>query len=283
MPSIKQLEQIIEESMSLKYIAQAYTEISSTKLKKIRAGIEKNRVFSQDVTRVLHIVKDAAAKRHIKPKTERQGTMSVVITSNYRFTGNLEHQLLRFFMVNSAKNKTERMVIGKTGQEYLRSFGYFNSYDPVVFKKDLPGSQELVALNAKLAKYQQILVYHAKMKSVLVQEPTVIDITQKPADEVLLDKKAYLDYIFEPEIDKIIDFFESQVTQLLFEQTFLESELARTAARLISMDSAQVNADDFIHKQKVLLGQARKSQVNMQLLETAASLLKWRKEIKDEE
>lgn len=281
MATIKQLEQLIEESTSLKYIAQAYTEISAAKLKKIRAGIEKNRTFFEELLSVLHIVREEAAKRHIKTNLRPKGTISLVLTSNYRFTGSLEQKLIRFFMVNSAKTPTERIVIGKTGQEYLHSLGYSHSFEAVTFKKDLPNTEELRLLNNKLTPYKQVLVYHAKMKSILIQEPTVVDVTQTPA-EVSSQKETHLSHIFEPEIDQIAMFFENQITQLLLEQSMLESELARTAARLISMDQAQVNADQYIKKQKILLGQAQQSAINMQLLETAASLLKWRKEMRQE-
>ena len=79
-------------------------------------------------------------------------------------------------------------------------------------------------------------------------------------------------------LKKMLDFFDDQVVSLLLEQTFLESELARTASRLMSMDKAQINAEDVLYKQKLLLGQAKKSEINMALLETAASLMNFKEE-----
>ena len=85
-------------------------------------------------------------------------------------------------------------------------------------------------------------------------------------------------FIFEPEIIRMLDFFDSQIKILLLEQTILESELARTASRLIAMDQAQSRAKDFISDNKRALGQLKKSTYNARLLETLATMSKWRQE-----
>lgn len=280
MPTIKQLNQTIEEGSSLKYIAQAYTEVSSARLKKIRAGIEKNRGFFREITGVLHVIQEAAAKKHVAAKKQTKGTVSIIITSNYRFFGSLENRLLRYYLVNTSKYPTDRIVIGKSGQTYLRNMGYFHSHHSLTFEKDLPNDKELKGLSDLLSDYRQVLVYYSQMKSVMVQNPTITDISQSAAELEQKQQTGQIDYIFEPEIGKMLEFFQGQIISLLLEQAILESELARNAARLISMDQAQINADEFIHQQKLLLAGGRRTQVNNQLLETAASLLKWRKENK---
>lgn len=281
MSTIKQLNQLIEESSSLKYIAQAYTEISAVKLKKIRHGIEKNRLFSRELAQVMQVIQEVAAKKGVRLKDKNKNTLSILITSNYHFCGNLESRLVSFFMVNTAKVSTDRLVIGKSGQEMLSGLGYFHPFKQITLQKDLPGIFELKNLATGIVNYQQVIVYHTRMRSVLIQEATVTDITQKHDRLKSFDIKPDLigaDYIFEPEIDRMIYFFTTQIAALLLEQAFFEAELARTAARLISMDQAQLNADKVIRQQKTALSQAKRSQINMQLLETAASLIKWRKE-----
>lgn len=109
----------------------------------------------------------------------------------------------------------------------------------------------------------------------MFQTPTFTDITQtsylKEGEEDEKNTKKL--FIFEPELTKILDFFETQVMNLLLQQSFLESELSRTAARLVSMDQAQLNANKFILQQTMLLNKARKSESNTRLLETYASII----------
>lgn len=278
MPTLRQINQVLDESYSLKLVAQAYSEISAIKLQKIRSNIERNRNFFQEMTEIFHIVKVAASKKGIMPSTKKRGTVSILLTSNHHFYGSLETQLVRFFIINTTKFKTDRIIVGKTAMEFLRTLGYFHPYQPFMFNDDLPELEELRRLVVSLTGYQQISVYYSRMQSVLIQEPHVVDIVQRPTQRLLASRKVP-EYIFEPELKNMLEFFDSQISLLLLEQTFLESELARTASRLIAMDQAQMKADEIVSQQKKLLARAKRSLDNMHLLDTIASLSKWRKEI----
>ena len=107
---------------------------------------------------------------------------------------------------------------------------------------------------------------------------TAKDITQTSYLKPLTKEEQKHDqaFIFEPEIGKILDFFETQVTNLLIEQTFLDSELSRTASRLISMDQAQSSADDYLSEQRTILAQAKKNIINAKLLETYNAIVSLR-------
>lgn len=270
MATISQINQTLDESLSLKLIAQAYSEIAAIKLQKIRASIERNRNFFQEITQVFRTVRVAASKKHLTPFV-KNGTISILITSNHRFYGSLEDKLIHFFITNSSEFSTERLVIGKTALDFLQSMKKPLTYKSVVFKNDLPALEELRNLVVNLMSYQQILVYYSRMQSVLVQEPHVVDILQKPPEHYLATTGRSFEYIFEPELEKIIQFFDRQIATLLFEQTFFESELARTASRLISMDQAQSNAEDLIKQQKRLLFVAKRSMDSARLLDTIAT------------
>lgn len=278
MATIKQINQILDESISLKLVAQAYSEISAIKLQKIRSSIEKNRTFFQEISELFHIVKIAAAKQGLTVTTKKRGSISILITSNHHFYGRLENELIKFFVINTTKFRTDRMVVGRTASEFLHTMGYFHPYQYFTFKDDLPDIAEIRNLVVNLNGYQQISVYYSRMQSVLVQEPHVVDIVQRPPERLVKNPGATAGYIFEPEIHDMMQFFDSQIILLLLEQTFLESELARTASRLISMDQAQMNADEIVKQQQKLLARAKRSADNLHLLETVATLTKWRQE-----
>lgn len=272
----KQLNTIIEQGEALKLISQAYTEIASAKLKKIRDQVEKNRYYMDDLSRVYQAVKQVAARRNLLPLRNKK-TMNILITSNYHFYGNVNTNLTKFFIASmNSYPGMDQIVIGKTGLEYLEGGRYPQRYQALILKTDYPKLDELNFLVSKIKDYSQIVVYYSKLESVLVQKPSFEDITQTSALKGLSatpDKEDSL-YIFEPEIEKILDFFESQVTNLLLQQTFLDSELSRTASRLVSMDEAQSNADKYILDQKKVLASVKRSIANSKILETYTALRK---------
>lgn len=278
MQTISQINKTLEDIISLKLVTQAYTEIAAIKLQKIRAGIEKNRNFFQEVSAVFRMVKVAAEKRNIQPNIVKKGSISLLLTSNKRFYGDLENHLTKFFADNTTQFPTDRIVIGTVAKEILEAIKYPYPYQTHIFDDDLPSLEHIRSLLNNLVGYQQILVYYSRMQSVLMQEPSVVDLLQKPPEHYLTSHEHAFDSIFEPEIAKMLEFFDSQIATFLLEQLFLESELARTAARLISMNQAQFNAEDLIRQQKRLLTKADRSLDNIRLLDTIASMTNWRKQ-----
>ncbi len=117
------------------------------------------------------------------------------------------------------------------------------------------------------------------MKSVLIQNPVDKDITQSidPSlyinqDENVRKLLGEFDYILEPDLGIMLQFFDAQIKGLLLEHTFLESELARTASRLISMDSAQNQSKEYLNNMKKELRTARKNITNSRIVETVSVL-----------
>src|SRR5947207_2059304 len=103
--NIKQVNEAIIEGYSLKTIAQAYSEIANQKVKRIRNEALRNRAFFKEISEIYAVVKKMAAIKKVafeKPK-ER---VSLVITSNYRFNGNINSSLMRFFIASTRNLKT---------------------------------------------------------------------------------------------------------------------------------------------------------------------------------
>lgn len=280
--TIKQIDEVIEEGKSLKLIAQVYSEISFTKLKRIRGEVERNRNFFTEISQIYRLVKNIASKKKLG-RSKGKRTISLLLTSNYGFYGSINSKLIPFFMINTTKIETDRLVIGKAATEHFKAIRYFHAYKSLILKGDLPTPEELNNLSLQIKDYNQVLVFYPLFKSVLVQDPMVKDITETQAEagqktDPLLDLNQY-PFIFEPELNKILEFFDSQIAILLLEQTFLEAELARTASRLISMDQAQTEANKFIKEQEKVRAYAKRSIENNRILENLASMAAFKKEL----
>ena len=265
--TIKQLTDTISQGLALKLVSLAYTEIASTKLKKIRGQVEKNRDYLNNLSGVYRLVKIVARNKKIIQEKKNK-TISILLTSNYHFYGQVNHNLIKFFMEQQAKSPTDSLIVGQTAKSSLPNL------PSVILESDYPTDSELTSLVERVKDYQQILICYSELQTVMIQKPKIRDITQN----------AYLDtpvegtdlpqidpaetFIFEPEIGNILDFFETQVTNLLLQQTFLESELSRTASRLVAMDEAQINADKYLDSQKKLLVLAKRGVINSKILQT---------------
>lgn len=280
--TIKQIDALLEEAESLKAITQAYSEIANLKIKRIRAAVERNRVFFQEISDVYALVKNLAFKKGVKTTVKPKKTISIVLTSNYRFYGSINSDLLEYFVATTSKLDTDRIMLNKAAIDYFRAQPVFSGYKEVLLKDDQPDTNELLNLVSLLKDYKQVLVFYSSMKSLLHQVPTAIDITAStphPEGEQPrhLPGEQDFKFIFEPDLSKILEFFDSQIITLLLEGTFLESELSRTASRFISMDQAETEANKMIKEYLTLKAYVKRNMDNNTILENFASMMAVRK------
>lgn len=274
----KQIKELIEQAQSLKQITQAFTQISSSKLKRIRVGVERNREFFRELTNIYGLINIIRKKRKLPLPVKNGKTLSIMLTSNERFYGHVTSDLIEFFLVQISKINADKIVIGRSGNDTLKSMGYALSYTPMILKTDFPDNEEFVKLSEIVSQYSKVLVFHSQFESVLVQKPVISDITQSEqdvSDKTSMSKELieqYNNFIVEPEIKTIAEFFDNQIKVLILESTFLESELARTASRLITMDSAQNEAEKFLSTQELAFLNAQRSIQNARILETIAAM-----------
>lgn len=282
--TIKEIDSALEEGQSLKQISQAYTEIANLKIKRIRTEVERNRIFFEEISKVFALIKKLAIRKKIsiaKPKK----TVSIILTSNYRFYGSINSDLIDFFVEQTRKLDTDRIMLGKAAIDFFKSSKIFSNFQSVLLKGDHPTPEELINLVNIIKDYNQVLIFYSSMKSLLTQIPLFSDITASSSTDLALSnannpksKNEDLRFIFEPEVSKILHFFDSQIITLLLEGTFLESELSRTASRFISMDQAETEANKFINDYEKLKAYAKRNMDNNKILENFASMAAVRKE-----
>ena len=270
--NVNQIKGQIEETQTLKMVTEVFTDIASIKLQRIRGQIEQNRRFVSEMTEVLHIVRVTAEEQGLSAKLEKKISASLLVTSNKRFYyGVLDAKVADFFMAHSTyTGYVDRYVVGSVGRDYLRERGYNHPFIPVQFAGEMPTSIELASLATTLTQYQKVSVYYPQFTSLLSQQPTFIDMTGYATTNVVGNDQRY--YIFEPEIDKILVYFERNIMGILLEQAFLEAELARTGTQLSSMDQAAINATGVLSSENRWLGRIRREELTMQVLETFAGL-----------
>lgn len=274
MLTLNQLNQSLEETESLRLVTQVYSELASNRLQQVRANIERNRKIFDELFQLYYVVNMKAAGQGIFTAKGKSAAVSLLLTSNHLFYGSLETPLIKAFMLNTAKGETERVVLGKTGLEYLKGVDYREPFRGLVLEEDFPNNEELLGLAIDLARYRKVLVYYSRFKNVLTQRWHILDISSfVPESPVSMGSiSRFFEYIFEPEIGEMLKFFEVQIGKILLSQAFLEAELSRTASRLVSMDEAQSRALELLNFESDARAQMIRSLDNMKLLEMITGL-----------
>lgn len=266
----------ITDLQTLHLIATSFTDAAAARIKAIREAFERNQQFYIELSHVFHLVKLVALKKGLVPKQQdRVRTLSVAFTANQHFYGTIHRRIMETILKKVEKDGTDLLVVGKTGREYLEVAGkrHITMYQ---FDKDSPREEELSQFLDSVHEYGSILVYYPQFVSLVRQEVGVIDITQVlEIPDKTVDEETYI--LFEPEVDKILAFFEKQIRSVLFRRVALEAELARTAARMVSMNEASDRADSLIKEKHTEYLKLMRSFINRQLLDTFAGRSVWQK------
>jgi F0F1-type ATP synthase gamma subunit len=82
-------------------------------------------------------------------------------------------------------------------------------------------------------------------------------------------------YVFEPSLEKVMAFFEQQISGSIFEQTVYESQLAKFSSRMVSLDKATETIESKL-KQMILQKERIKHQtINKEQNQRLASMGLW--------
>ena len=244
----------IKEVSSLRTLVEIYGEIASVRMIKIRDFVLKNREFLAAISSIFHDALEAYAKKLSDlvrlGKIKKGGkvtflahngkTVAVFISANTGFYGDIVQRTFRKFIEDVRKNNYEVTIVGRLGrtlfveEEPKRPYTFFDLPDYGVDESKL---SEVIK---HLVQYEEIRAYHGKYQSVVTQKPETYTITAgTPIQEDV--KEPLVNYIFEPTVEKILSFFETEIFASLFDQSIRESQLAKFASRILAMDRASEN------------------------------------------
>ena len=263
MPQLEQLRTEIKDEEALHGLASAFTEVSAAKIGMLKQKFEKNQSFFQEVSDLYRLVKSGSSVA----ATASKGILAVAMTTNNRFYGVVNLEVMKKFLNELKNQKAVPLVVGKIGNAYLQSIDFKDKVEEMILEKDVPKIADLEKLLERAKSYQKVLLFYPQFKTVYTQTPAVTDIAFSPTPT---EKKLATDpqFIFEPELSKIVAFFETQIRTILLQRVLLEMELSVTASRLQAMSRAKEHASETLKKRRQQLTKKRHSQINARLLES---------------
>lgn len=281
----KIIQSQVELVNTLKFIAQAFEEISVMRMRKVRQSVVDSREFVKQISTVFHDVKSSYQEKirelmlHKKlagaqPAVENK-KLAILISANSKLYGEVINTVFQRFYEFSKSPNVDLLIIGKLGKELYeresdkKNYLYFEIPDTDVFIQDIQ------AIMYHLIRYDDIDVYYAHFENILHQSALVSNITGDEPFEVeeTAPVKNQTKFFFEPDLEEILTVFKTQVFIALFKQTVHEAHLAHYASRVTAMEQALVNVE---RQSQILYSEQRKAhkqEENKKVLERVAGRL----------
>lgn len=248
----------IELMSTLRLVTQAYEEIAVMRMQRIRDVVLHTRLFIGELGQVFVDVKsnytNSAVEKMFfnkgKQKTmpssvvEKNGkSVALLVTTNAKLNGEIIPKVFHEFYKYVNEHECDLVIVGRMGKQLYeqmpnkKPYGFFELGENQITNTSL---RELVI---GLLPYKDINVFYGKFESLLFQNPTITNLSGDDKKEKKETGEKTVLYVFEPSIETILQFFETQIFSSLVKQTLNESELARYASRIRAMEEAMQNID----------------------------------------
>ena len=284
----------LEALNSLKDLAESYEEIAAIEMQKIRDSVLKTREFLVDISDVFvdlkasytREVNDLIARRKkgdksILPVLQKVNkNLLVYLSSNGKLYGPVTQKTFRLFIENLKKtdaNTTDIVIIGNAGKELFENAGIQRQFEYFEIPDTKINIQHIKKLMQKFLQYEKVYVYYGKFGNLVTQAPIFTSITGEDIFETenLTPTPREDRFIFEPTLEKIFHFFETQIMTNLFSQTLLENQLARDVSRVNAMEEALLNIQEESKKLNRINLRLKHALANKKQLETISGLVLW--------
>ncbi len=250
-------KQIAEETSQLQVlntVTNAYAQLSSLWMNRARTSVLKSRDYLEELHQVFLTVFSSYV-REVQALARRRNLMrgdkitflahngkkvGVLLSANTGFYGNIIQKTFELFMKDLKTTDMEVTIVGRQGRALFQSEEPDRPHTYFEISDERIDQHQLIDLVRHLVQYQEIRVYYGRFQSFLNQDPVVFTISADPYADLQPEEKTK-SYLFEPDLEHLLMFFEKQMFTSVFEQTVRESQLAKYASRVMVMDRAGEN------------------------------------------
>jgi ATP synthase F1 gamma subunit len=284
----------LEALNSLKNLAESYEEVAVIRMQKIKDTVLKTRDYLTEISDVFVdlktsyerevqelITKRKKGDKSLMPSMQKNGkALNVYLSSNGRLYGSVTQKTFRLFMEEIKKTheeNTDIVVIGQAGKEMFEGSGINKRFEYFEIPDSTIEVEHIKKLMQKFIQYNEVQIFYGKFGNVVQQSPIATSISGAEIFESETHEKVAREdrFIFEPTLEKIFHFFETQVMANLFSQTLLENQLARHASRVNAMEEALGHIDEESKKLLKIKNRLKHQMANRKQLQTISGLALW--------
>ncbi|OGM12666.1 hypothetical protein A3A76_04495 [Candidatus Woesebacteria bacterium RIFCSPLOWO2_01_FULL_39_23] len=255
MYSIGDIKDRLNEVQTLQGLVSAYEEISSIRMKKTRDSVLTNRSFQDEIDEIFDQLRMSYVREiaNLAKKSNKRGenitflphngkTVAVLLSANTGLYGDIVGKTFQLFLSEARKGDNEITIVGRHGLSLFLSEAVGRPYTFFEFPDYGENKSQLAEIIKHVVQYEEIHVYYGKFKNVITQDATEFSVSAEITKLSKTTEKPVA-YLFEPSLEKILIFFETEIFASLFEQAVKESQLAKFASRFLAMDRARGNID----------------------------------------
>lgn len=269
MKSSKFVKTELKNVESLNQLISSLEELSAMRYRKTKNNVLNTRSYLDEINFLYKQVKnnykrikETSGEQFVETKFREptKGTVYVLLTANGGLFGDvINRNFSNFKNYISRIPADEIIIVGSVGQKLIEysdlkdkiRYTYFPLSDSSVDRDNLDNILRFCL------DFKTIVIFYTKFIEILNQKPMADSVTGDILFEEAISSfdsaqpQFETDFLFEPDIEKVLGLFETQMINTLFEQKILESGLSKFTSRMVSLDTASQKTNDNLKKLKL--------------------------------
>ncbi len=285
----KEILDEIQRLSTFHTLVETYEEIAASRMRKIRTSVLQSRDFISELGGIFTELKasykqqvDKLVKHNKQPESgtafrrHNQKTLVLLLSANTGLYGSILQTTIEAFNTYVNENDCDIAIIGRYGKTMFENMSPEKAFQYFDFPDQTFTPEDTKAILAKMLTYSNIYVFHGKFVSIVKQEPTM-DVISTEQIEGNEHSQKQVKYFFEPSLEQILVFFEEEIFSAVFEQSVHESELAKYASRMVTLDKATLNIKDRVKKVENMRRQILHRTMNKKQQDSLTGIMLWGK------
>ncbi len=286
MATLRDLRRRIRSVQGTQQITKAMEMVAAAKLRKAQTKVESSRPYASKMQAMLDNLTQASGSltHPLFEKRETKKVGLVVVTSDRGLCGSYNHNVIHQadkFLKACEKDKVVLTIIGRKGYTYylkrpweikLKYLGLGGGLNLAQVKNI---TNDLVNLFLT-GEVDQIHFIYSKFLSAVTYKVTTEKFLNIESRVKTEGKESDVDYIFEPDPEKIFSSLLPNYCMTRVQMALTESFASEHGSRMISMGAATKNAEEMLDHLTLVMNKLRQASITKEMLEitTGAEALK---------
>ncbi|HYW36049.1 MAG TPA: ATP synthase F1 subunit gamma [Balneolaceae bacterium] len=285
MANLRDIRHRIESVRNTKQITKAMKMVAASKLRKAQDRIIETRPYTSNMEELVGRIAQEANKNDIllQEREPVENILFIIIGSDRGLCGAFNHNLFRELKQRINKDYSTQkengnlslITIGRKPTKHFKKRGYNieqefpGFFDEMKFSR-ISEIMKTIISQFKIRAIDEVVIAFNEFESVIVQNCNIEKVLPIDPDTLLVGKEAsheYINYIYEPDVDAILEELLPLHLRMQLWQAVLESNAAEQGARMTSMDNATDNAEELEDDLQLEYNRARQSAITTEISE----------------
>lgn len=278
----KEIRGKIKSVENTKKITKAMEMVAASKMRKAQERMLAARPYSEKIRHIASNLSQANPEYTHPFMTKQDNAKTVgfiVVTTDKGLCGGMNTNSLRLVTakmreLETAGNQIQAVAIGNKGLGFLNRVGA-KVISHVVQLGDTPHLDKLIGpVKVLLDAYEEgrldaVYLVYTKFINTMRQEPRLEQLLPLSNERLAADNDGAhaWDYIYEPDVQSVIDDLLLRYVETLIYQAVAENMASEQSARMVAMKSASDNAGNVIGELKLIYNKTRQAAITKELSE----------------